>query len=173
MIRILENVNDNIKNEGIFDFSKKKLKTKAVTADKIKVGDKILPTAGTWEYPGNYVIVQKIDINGPVYTFTCVLSDDNKKLKKQIKDRQFRFKYDYQGVDVVTENYENDRTYKKFKFKCSKCGNEFVDKYDYPLPIDCNACVRCPDCDGVSRLVSKEPLDENLIEIIAKNTIEL
>ena len=50
---------------------------------------------------------------------------------------------------------------KNFKFKCKKCGKEFIDKYDYPLPIDCGAAVYCPDCNGVASIMNKIPIEES------------
>ena len=59
------------------------------------------------------------------------------------------------------------RQMKKFKFKCRKCGKEFIDEYDYPLPIDCGAAVYCPDCNGVASIINKTPIEESIDDYIS------
>lgn len=61
------------------------------------------------------------------------------------------------------QEYTNDnseRQMKNFNFKCRKCGKEFVDKYDYPLPTDCGAAVRCPDCNDTATITNSKPVEE-------------
>lgn len=69
------------------------------------------------------------------------------------------------------KEYNEDSSFgcqiKKFKFKCRKCGKEFIDKYDYPLPIDCGAAVYCPDCNGVASIINKTPIEESIDDYIS------
>ena len=67
-----------------------------------------------------------------------------------------------QKMQEYSDNKYPGKQMKKFKFKCRKCGKEFIDEYDYPLPIDCGAAVQCPDCLNVASIMSNEPIEESI-----------